>query len=136
MPFAIPPHFCPIYDPDIQVPSELADCKCLMTAGQLAEDGHSAFCLGRIREYTLEVSGIVHSNDLCLCVWAPTIEDEEFRIVSHAINENDMEWLHLLLHAGLGIGGGEEENKYATGIGSDLDREFIGREGSGEVEDT
>jgi hypothetical protein len=114
MGFKIPPKFCPIFDPDIELPPALADCKCLMTAGQLAEEGHSAFCLGRIREYTLEASGVVHTNDLCMCVRAPRIEDREFQTVSHAINENDMEWLHLLLHAALGIPGGEEENKYAT----------------------
>lgn len=120
-----------MFDADIEVPPELADCKCLMMAGHLATDGHSVFCLGRIREYTMEVAGVVHTNDLCFCVWAPAIEDNEFRVVSHAINDQDMEWLHLLLHAALG-----EEINYEISSGSDLGGELIRREESGGTEET
>jgi len=112
MDLKIPPKFCPVVSPDYITDPDLVGCQCLSYAADesalLAEDGHTGFCMGKIKTHRLETNDVQHANNYALCIFGPmtkvATENTKWKshVVAYLINRNDMELLHTMMHEAIG----------------------------------
>lgn len=113
MTLKIPPKFCPVLHAlELDVDPAIDECKCLSYRGDknglMAKDGHSGFCMGKIKTHSLEASDVQHSNNYVLCISGPMTRtadgfgEGELRVLTSLINRNDMDLLHSMMHEAVG----------------------------------